>query len=306
MTLQEPTSRMITVYPRERANDIRMRPGYRLHVLDYTCPNEDAPVVFCVHGLTRNAWDFHYIACDMAQNFRVLSVDIAGRGQSDPYVHSEDYTYPHYLEDCLHVLEQHGVDECIWLGTSMGGILGMMAAASMPERVQGLILNDIGLRIPADSLRRITQYAGSGHVFTTYADAEEFLRGILVTYGIESAEEFAHLARHSIVQTPEHSYKLAYDSAILDAYRKETDNFTNITDIDLHPLWEHIHCPVLLLRGAESDLLLPEDAASMAERESVTLHEIAGVGHVPTLIPAHQRALITGWLQAQGFGEKKA
>lgn len=272
--------------------------SFRLHYLRWEGP-DDAPVLLCVHGLTRNAHDFAYAASALREQFTVVSVDMPGRGDSGWLNDKAGYSYPAYVHAINTLLTHLKTENIFWLGTSMGGIIAMVYSAAHPGCIKALVLNDIGKWIPKEAMERIASYAGYSHIFASYDHAENFLFEITAPFCIPSEEAFHYLARHSIMEIATDTYTLACDPEILTSYRELTDDFANITDIDLKPFWDTVDCPVLLLRGEHSDVLLRETADEMATEKNVTFVEFPGIGHAPSLMEDDQVQTIRRWLAWQ-------
>ncbi len=273
-------------------------PAHRIGYLDWPGDREDAPVVFCVHGLTRNAHDFDFLAAGLLPDFRVISVDMAGRGYSDWLEDKSGYHYGTYVADCLALLDYLDLECVRWVGTSMGGIIGMTLAAGYPERVGRLVLGDIGSMIPAAAMERIVSYAGVRHVFESRAEAEEYLREVAQPFGIKDPMHWRRFLGYSIWEIEEDTFTLAYDPDILTPYREQTKNFREITDVNLMETWMKVECPVLLLRGETSDVLPKAVAGEMAKRPNVSLVEFPGCGHAPALMEDEQVRRVAHWLRA--------
>ncbi len=251
--------------------------------------------VFCVHGLTRNGRDFDTIASALANNYRVLSLDVAGRGKSQWHNDHTLYNYAEYVSDIGHIVAKLELSNLHWIGTSMGGIIGMMVANSFPKLLKTLTLNDIGCLVPKEGLIRIASYVGSATNFATRALAENELRTRCAPYGIDSEERWQNLFNHSIDENPDGSAKLAYDPAIA---KNLSQPEKPIEDVNLWPLWEAVKAvPTLLIRGKESDLFTNETALQMQNSHpNCKLLEIDGVGHAPALMDDLQIGAIRGFL----------
>jgi pimeloyl-ACP methyl ester carboxylesterase len=255
----------------------------------------DKPTVLCVHGLTRNGRDFDFVARALAADFHVLCPDMRGRGSSQ-WMTPADYANPAYLADIFFILKQVGISKLHWLGTSMGGILGLLAANSAPGLLQSLILNDIGCLIPASGLGRIKDIATIATVFGTRETAEAALRLRSATFGITEERHWQQLYTYGIEPVGD-QWRFTYDPGIF------TGGFAAdapVQDVELWPLWQAVTAmPMLLIRGALSDLLQADTAREMQARHPrLRLEEIAGVGHAPALMDDKQIALIHGWMSA--------
>ena len=251
---------------------------------------DGAPVV-CVHGLTRTGRDFDPLAAALAATGRrVFCPDLPGRGGSDRLADPMLYVPPTYVVALGHLLAR--IDGPVdWVGTSLGGICGMLAAATPGYPIGRLVLNDIGSLIPKASLLRIRDYLGKEPAFPGIAALEAHLRAVHAPFGPLTDAQWRHLAETSARWMPDGSVALHYDPAIAAPMRASEPE-----DIDLGPVWARVDVPTLLIRGAESDLLLRETALRMAARPGVRLAEIAGCGHAPALMDAAQIALVTDFL----------
>ena len=256
-------------------------------------PETAARTLVCVHGLTRGGRDFDHLAADLAEHgWRVVCPDVAGRGKSDRLTNPADYAVPQYVADMTALIARLGVDRVDWLGTSMGGLVGMSMAALPNNPIARLVINDVGPFVPKAALERIADYLGKPPpAFATPAEAEAHLRLVHAPFGDLSDAEWAHLTAVSTVPEGD-GWRLHYDPAIGDSLAKEPPQ-----DLDLWMLWDAIACPTLVLRGAESDLLLAETAAEMARRgPKAQIVEFAGCGHAPPLLAADQIAAVRDWL----------
>lgn len=255
----------------------------------------DAETVVCVHGLTRNAHDFDRVADRLAARYRVVTVDIPGRGGSDWLRDPADYGYPQYQVDMTALLARLDVERVHWIGTSMGGLLGMLMAAQAGAPIRSLLMNDVGPFIPKLALQRIADYVGLDNRFSSLEAVERHLRKVHAPFGPLSDRDWAEMARHGHRRLPDGSYALAYDPAIVNNVK------ARIEDVDLWALWDRIACPVLVLRGSESDLLKAETAQEMTRRgPKARLVELPGIGHAPALMAEDQLDLIEDWLRQQG------
>jgi pimeloyl-ACP methyl ester carboxylesterase len=250
-------------------------------------------VVVCVHGLTRNARDFDVLAQALARDFRVLCPDVVGRGQSDRLAHEQDYGYPLYLSDMAALIARSGAGEVSWVGTSMGGLIGIMLAAQANTPIVRLVVNDVGPLVPKAALERLAGYVGKAGTFPDERALEGYLRQVLAGFGPLSDEQWAHLARHSARREPDGTCSPAYDPRIAAALSGP------LQDVVLWPLWDAVRCQTLVLRGAQSDLLLRDTAQEMTRRgPRAALREFDGIGHAPALMTADQVEAVHGFLLA--------
>ena len=253
----------------------------------------DARAVLCVHGLTRNGRDFDVLAAALAGERRVICPDVVGRGKSDWLADPAGYANPAYVGHLLALLEHLGIAAVDWIGTSMGGLIGMLAAALPESPVRSLLLNDIGAVLPRAALERIGAYAGADPSFDDEAGLEAYLRETYAGFGPLTDEQWRHMAEISARPKPDGRFGLAYDPAIGDAFK----NAPPEADVELWPLWDALSCPVMVLRGETSDVLPADAAAEMTRRgPRARLVEFAGVGHAPSLMSEDQIAVVRDWL----------
>jgi len=250
-------------------------------------------VLVCVHGLTRCARDFDFLARELCGHYRVVCPDVPGRGDSDWLKNPLDYVAPTYVNAMVALIARLGADSVHWVGTSMGGLIGM-ALASLPETpVTRLVLNDVGPVITALSLERIGTYVGMAPRFPGVEAAEQYVRAVSAPFGPHSDSQWRFLTEHVLRSDPAGGYRMHYDPAIAVPFNAEKER----KDMDLWKVYEAIRCPTLLVRGEHSDLLTRETAAQMAERgPRARLAEMKGIGHAPTLMHADQVAVVREFL----------
>jgi pimeloyl-ACP methyl ester carboxylesterase len=249
-------------------------------------------VVVCVHGLTRNGRDFDVLASRLATRCRVLCPDVAGRGHSEWLQHKADYAYPTYLADMAALVARSSARQVDWVGTSMGGLIGTFLAATPGTPIRRMVVNDVGPFIPRAALERIASYVGTDPRFADLAEAEAYLRRVHAPFGPLSDEQWHHLATHGTRPRSEGGFGLAYDPGIAEAFRG------GVADVDLWPVWDRVGCEVLVVRGAESDLLDAATAQRMVEAlgARARLIEFAGIGHAPAFMAADQIAAVESFL----------
>ncbi len=267
------------------------------HRLAYTeWGDPDNPrVLLCVHGLTRNGRDFDDLAGALATDRRVICPDMPGRGESEWLAVKDDYAIPTYLADCAALIARLDVETVDWLGTSMGGIIGIYLAALPGTPIRRLIVNDIGPFIPAAGLRRIAGFVGSDPRFADAAEALSFLKGAMATFGIEGDDQWRHILETSTRPAADGGLRLHYDPGLGRAFPGDAAR-----DIDFWAVWDAIACPVLTLRGAESDILPAQTAQEMTRRGPKTeLVEFSGCGHAPALMAPGQISVIEDWLRSR-------
>lgn len=251
----------------------------------------------CVHGLNRNGRDFDDLARALEDEYRVVCPDVAGRGRSDWLPGPEHYQVPQYVADMTALLAALGAEEVDWVGTSMGGMIGMAMAAMANTPVRRLVLNDVGPFIPKAALERIAGYAGLDPVFPDLDAAVAHFSEIYAPFGPLTEAQWRHLSETSLKELPEGGWAMRRDPAIGAAF-SDPDA---LEDIDLWAVWDAISAPVLALRGADSDLLTAETAAEMAHRgPRARVEAFAGIGHAPALMSEDQIAPIRDFLLGDG------
>ncbi|MDX1655953.1 MAG: alpha/beta hydrolase, partial [Candidatus Competibacteraceae bacterium] len=198
------------------------------------------------------------------------------------------------LADCNALIARAGVEQVDWVGTSMGGLIGMMLAAQPGSPLGRLVINDVGPFIPKEALERIASYVGQSPAFAELDELERYMRVINAPFGELSDEQWRHLAVHNARQTDSGQWIYAYDPGIREIFSQSA-----IDDINLWPVWDGVCNPTLLLRGADSDVLRREDAQAMTRRgPKPELVEFTGVGHAPVLMNDEQIAVVRNWLLA--------
>jgi pimeloyl-ACP methyl ester carboxylesterase len=276
--------------PRERAiRSLSPHGFHRVVYYEWGAP-ANPRVAICVHGLTRSGRDFDVLAEALSATHRVLAVDMPGRGRSEWLAHKLDYAFPTYLTTLTALMAASGAETVDWVGTSMGGLLGMVMAAQPGSPIARLVINDVGPAIEADALARIGAYVGSDPAFDDWPAFRAYVRAIS-PFGPLSEAQWDHLTRHIGAKRPDGRIGFVYDPGIAEPFRAQP------APASLWPLWDSIRCPTLLLRGAESDLLAHSTALEMTARgPRPRLVEFAGVGHAPSLLVDEQVAPVVAFL----------
>ncbi|MEK9671528.1 MAG: alpha/beta hydrolase [Rhodospirillaceae bacterium] len=257
----------------------------------------DAPVLVCVHGLTRNGRDFDALARRFSADYRVICPDIVGRGESGRLNNPDHYGYGQYLADMTALIARLDVEDVSWLGTSMGALMGMVMAAGQSAAgsaapIKRLLVNDAGPLVPKEALKRIGDYLGGDPEFEDIAEAEAFIRRVHAPFGTLSDAEWTHLTEYSVRPDSGGGFRLKYDPGIAKPFAGAVDK-----DLDLWAFWDRIACPVTVLRGEASDLLSRKTADQMALRgPKARVHDVAGCGHAPALMDPAQLDLVAAWL----------
>jgi pimeloyl-ACP methyl ester carboxylesterase len=266
------------------------------HLNYYQWGDADNPrVVICVHGLTRNGRDFDELARALSSEYRVLCPDVPGRGKSEWLPHKEDYSYPVYCADMAALIARSGAQSVDWVGTSMGGLIGMLLAAQPNSPIRKLVMNDVGPFIPKASLERMATYVGKPVSYDSFDAFEQYIRTVSASFGPLTDAQWRHLAQTTAIRKEDGRWGTNYDPAISLPFAGP------IADVVLWPFWDQVRAPTLVLRGKESDLLLGETARDMVTRgPKAKLVEFAGIGHAPMLMAADQINVVRQFLIGQG------
>jgi pimeloyl-ACP methyl ester carboxylesterase len=266
-------------------------------------------VVLCVHGLSRQGRDFDVLAQALVARaggaLRVVCADVVGRGQSDWLADPMGYQMPQYAADMMALLVSLGpqVQTLDWVGTSMGGLIGMTVGGQkqfpLPVPIRRLVLNDVGPSIQWEAIARIGAYLGRAVQFESLQQAADAMWAISTTFGPHTPAQWLELSRHMVKPVPgsAHAVTLHYDPAIAVPFRTLTQESAAQGEALLWQLYDGVQAQTLLLRGAQSDLLSPQTANLMTQRgPKARLVEFAGIGHAPTLIAADQVDTVVSFL----------
>jgi pimeloyl-ACP methyl ester carboxylesterase len=265
--------------------------GREIHFMEWGAQHEE--VVIAWHGLARTGRDMDAIAAHLAQRYRVICPDTLGRGLSQWSAAPElEYCLAFYEKLAVSLLAQLGITRCHWLGTSMGGAIGLRAAAGpLRGHIRRLVLNDIGPQIADAAVARIRSYAGSPPAFATMGELEAYFRSIYQPYGWLPDAQWRQLAETSVRRLPDGRVTPHYDPAMVMQFTHHEGDYA------LWPAWDTLALPVLVLRGESSDLLLPEIAEAMRTRgPCAVVATIPGCGHAPALNTPAQFALVERFL----------
>ncbi|MBS0448494.1 MAG: alpha/beta hydrolase [Proteobacteria bacterium] len=256
-------------------------------------------VLVCVHGLARQGRDFDVLAQALQQHYRVVCPDVVGRGRSDWLADAAGYQIPAYVADMVTLLGRLNAQTLHWVGTSMGGLIGLTLAALPQSPIEKLVLNDVGPTIEAEALRRIGTYLGAPLRWASVDEAMAYLHEISLTFGPHTPAQWRALSEPMIVAAGgsngqgdgegEGGFRLHYDPAIAVPFRAITPELAALGEAALWRSYDALRCPTLVLRGADSDLLTRTTADAMTRRgPKAELHEFAGVGHAPMLVQPDQ------------------
>lgn len=253
-------------------------------------------VLVCVHGLARQARDFDTLARAMRAEYRVVCVDVVGRGQSDWLADPGGYQIPAYVADMVTLLARLNAQTVHWVGTSMGGLIGLGLASLPQSPISKLVLNDVGPTIQFEALVRIGNYLGQPLHWSTLDEAADYLHTISASFGPHTRAQWLALSR-PMLKADGDGFMLHYDPAIAQPFKAITPEIAAAGEAMTWAAYDAIKCPTLLLRGADSDLLKRETAQAMTERgPKARLVEFAGVGHAPTLVADDQVAVVREFL----------
>jgi len=266
-------------------------------------------VVLCVHGLTRQGRDFDVLAQGLLAQakgpLRVICPDVVGRGRSDWLKNADGYQIPQYASDMASLLAQLHVQAPVrtldWVGTSMGGLIGMVVAGQSefpkPCPVRRLVLNDVGPAVSWASIQRMQSYVGQTGRFSTLEEAADSMWQISQGFGPHTPQQWLALSAPMVKTQSDGSLTLHYDPAIGEPIRAMTQEASQNAEAVLWQIFDQITAQILLLRGLDSDLLSAETAQAMQFRgPQVELVEWPGVGHAPTLVQSNQVDTVTKFL----------
>lgn len=258
-------------------------------------------VLVCVHGLTRVGNDFDALARRICKQVRVVCPDVVGRGRSGRLANPALYQVPQYVSDMVtllaRVLQPEAVQSVEWLGTSMGGLIGMGLASMPGSPVSRMILNDIGPKLDRPAMLRIADYLGKAMRFATFEDGLHHVKEISQTFGPHSDEEWRKLAADVLCREDDGQWVRNYDPGVAVPFASITEQSVEYGQAALWAAYDAITCPVLLVRGAESDLLSRETALEMTQRgPKAQLIQLQGVGHAPMFQHDDQIALVQQFL----------
>ncbi|SOZ15927.1 D-(-)-3-hydroxybutyrate oligomer hydrolase [Cupriavidus taiwanensis] len=253
-------------------------------------------VLVCAHGLTRTGRDFDAVARALCGDYRVVCPDVVGRGRSEWLADANGYVVPQYVSDMVTLIARLNVEKVDWFGTSMGGLIGMGLAGLPKSPVRRLLLNDVGPRIAPSAVERIGAYLGLPVRFKTFEEGLAYLQTISASFGRHSAEQWREL--NAAILKPMQGadgleWGLHYDPQLAVPFRKSTPEAIAAGEAALWRSFEAIEAPVLVVRGAQSDLLLRETVAEMVARgQHVSSVEVPDVGHAPTFVDPAQIAIV--------------
>jgi pimeloyl-ACP methyl ester carboxylesterase len=277
-------------------------------------------VVLCVHGLTRTGRDFDVLAKRLAQDYRVVCPDVVGRGMSDRLANPAFYAVPQYAADMVNLVDRLQPSQLHWVGTSMGGLIGLAYAgalalarvqqqtltpaqhySNLPStgvRLDRLVLNDVGPHLEPVSLERIGQYVGEAIEFANFAAAVKYVKTTAASFGPHTEAQWQELTRYTYIEQNGRWIK-HYDLGLAVPFKSMTPELATQGEQYLWSAYGSVQTPILILRGAESDLLSKQTLQRMLERNpQAKSYEFRGVGHAPSLMVDDQVKVVTDFLYA--------
>ncbi|MGV2289222.1 alpha/beta hydrolase [Trinickia sp. YCB016] len=275
--------------PRQRYVQCASASG--LHRVAYTEWGDPANprVLVCVHGLTRSGRDFDRVAAALSDVYRVVCPDVAGRGLSDWLGNPNQYVVPQYVADMVTLIARLDVESVDWFGTSMGGLIGLGLAGLPNSPIRKLLLNDIGPHIEPASLERIGEYLGKPARFATKQEGIDHAAALAESFGALTPQEWSEINTPLLREREDGAWEFRYDPRVAVPFAATTPEMSAAGEAALWGSLAVTPGPVLVVRGAESDLLSRETVAQMVERgQAVSSVEVAGVGHAPAFLDAAQ------------------
>lgn len=287
-----------------RLDHVQCLRGQRLHRMAYwEWGDPDNPrVLLCVHGLTRQGRDFDALASALCDTWRVVCPDVLGRGESDWLADPTGYQVPAYVADMVTLLARLKAQSLDWLGTSMGGLIGMGLASLPGSPLRRLVLNDVGPALDPAALARIGSYVGLPLRFASLEEGVDYLVSICASFGPHTREQWLALSLPMLRPLPDGEgpgWRLHYDPRIAEVFKSLTPELVRQGEALMWQGYEALRLPTLVIRGAESDLLTAATARRMAGcGPRAEVWEVPGVGHAPTLATPPQIERVREFLGA--------
>lgn len=268
---------------------------HRMRYVEWGEP-DNPNVLVCAHGTARNGRDFDELARALSSEFRVICPDIVGRGRSDWLSDAANYDLRQYVADMMVLLGRLDVESVCWLGTAVGGLIGMWIAGQTESPIARLLLNDVVPDVGFGSLLRAGGYAAERPSFETYEEAEAQLRLVAAAFGPLTNRQWRHLATHGVRSDEGGRFVPHYDPAI----GRPSMWADGSGQVDLWSLYDRIRCPTFVVRGADSTVLSARNIREMAERGPMPQWvEIAGVGHAPMFQDLTQIHMVRDFLRSE-------
>ena len=268
---------------------------HRMAYTEWGAP-DNPRVLVCVHGLTRVGRDFDRLARALSSHYRVVCPDVVGRGRSDWLRDPTYYVVPQYVADRVAQIGRLDAEEVDWVGTSMGGLIGIAVAGQAEAPIRRLVINDVGPRLDAAAIARIGTYLGAPVSFATVDEAIDYVSVVAAPFGVKQREDWRELVEPALRRDGER-WVLHYDPRIAVPFKSVTPEGATAAEAAMWRLYDAIRCPTLIVRGEHSDLLTRETLFEMQARHaSAQGAEVPGVGHAPTFMFEHEIALVRDFL----------
>ncbi len=268
---------------------------HRMAYAEWGAP-DNPNVLVCAHGLTRTGRDFDRLARAMRDQYRIVCPDVVGRGRSEWLRDAAGYGLPQYVSDMVTLVARLDVEKVHWLGTSMGGLIGMGLAGQPGSPITRLVLNDVGPRINPEAVARIGDYVGKSVRFANEDEAVDYITLISLGFGLKSRDDWREMTR-TVLKRDGDGFVLHYDPKLALPIKAMTPEIAAASEAALWKVYDQIRCPTLVIRGETSDLLSRETAAAMSQRgPHATVVEFAGVGHAPMFFDAEQIEAVRSYL----------
>jgi pimeloyl-ACP methyl ester carboxylesterase len=253
-------------------------------------------VLLCVHGLTRVGRDFDLLAQAMIDRYRVVCPDVVGRGASEWLRDPLHYHVGQYAADMVTLIARLNVETVHWVGTSMGGLIGITIAGQPGSPISRFVINDVGPTLSAPAIQRIGEYLGKPVRFDSVDAATDFVAFVAAPFGLKTRAEWRTITE-TVIRRDGDGWVLHYDPRISEPFKLVTPELAAKAEAATWALWDSITCQTLLTRGAQSDLLSPETAAQMTQRgPKARLAEFDGVGHAPMFMHDDQISVVRDFL----------
>jgi pimeloyl-ACP methyl ester carboxylesterase len=285
-----------------RFGSVRCLSPAGLHSMAYTEWGDpgNPRVLICVHGLTRVGRDFDRLARALAYRYRVVCPDVVGRGRSEWLRDPQHYHVAQYVADMVTLIARVGVDTVHWVGTSMGGLIGIMLAGQPGSPITKLVINDVGPTLDAAAIARIGGYLGKPVRFANLEQAVDYIATVSAPFGLRTRDEWREITETVVRPVSDElgdGWVLHYDPRIAVPFRAVTPASAAAAEATMWKLYDAITCPTLLVRGEHSDLLTRATAHAMTQRgPRAKLVEIAGVGHAPMFMHDDDIAVVRDFL----------
>lgn len=255
---------------------------------------EGEETLVCLSNLIGNSHDYDFLAEVVSKGFRVIALDMPGRGDSDWFQDAALYNYDVYVADLFAILKILKISKTHILGSSMGGIMGMILANNYPSIVKSLILNDIGPVIPGIALAKIRKYLAVKPPLPNFEIAKKHLQMVFKNFGIKGDKFWDHVTRHNTTKAADGNLYMKYDAKISETFIVDMENPQDVVFWDI---WDKISCPTLLIHAKDSDILLQKTVDKMNIRHNMSVYVVHDVGHAPALFDKKEIDYIDSWLK---------